>query len=204
MKTFLRGGACRVGERTLFCSPHTTGRSSLVGIFRQSETNINVSTPNLLSTTSTTLRPGTHIFARRGVKAAPSAAKETEMVEEMVEELVNAVDKTNKPGKINGATKSKSTQQYKAKKEEGINGEEAKKKGVKPKPFLQFPAATAFDKLKMPHSIFIDNSFLVHRAYHSVGLVGLKSTKGQPLGAVFGYTRAMLKLFADMKGDYVG
>ena len=136
---------------------------------------------------------------RRGARtAAKGKAKEKDPSEELEESMESIAEEP----KTKKSRKAKPKQEVK----ELVNGNVTpdKKKVKHHKPFPTFPGATAFDKLPQPHSIFIDNSFLVHRAYHSVGLVGLKDTKGTPLGAVFGYTRAMLKLFSDMKADYVG
>lgn len=56
-----------------------------------------------------------------------------------------------------------------------------------------------------PHTLLIDNSCLIYRAYHSMKATNLSNSQGQPTHAVYGYTRSLLKILQDFKdSQYIG
>jgi len=54
----------------------------------------------------------------------------------------------------------------------------------------------------MRRLVLIDGHSLLHRAFHA--LPPLTTPTGEPIGAVYGLTRMLLKLFADLAPTYVG
>ncbi len=53
-----------------------------------------------------------------------------------------------------------------------------------------------------PTIYLIDGTAYVYRAYHAVR--GLRSSRGQPTNAIYGFTRMLIKLMEERKPEYVG
>ena len=51
--------------------------------------------------------------------------------------------------------------------------------------------------------LIIDSHALIHRAYHALQTSNLVSPKGDPMGAVYGFTSVLIKVLKDVKPDYV-
>lgn len=53
----------------------------------------------------------------------------------------------------------------------------------------------------MPKIVFIDAHNYLHRAFHAIP-PSMVTTKGEPVNAVYGFTRMLLKIFREQKPDY--
>ena len=53
----------------------------------------------------------------------------------------------------------------------------------------------------MKKLILLDTHAIIHRAYHA--LPPLTSPKGEVVGAVYGFTSILLRIFRELKPDYI-
>src|SRR3989338_4256708 len=61
--------------------------------------------------------------------------------------------------------------------------------------------ADTFVSTKMKKLILLDTHAIIHRAYHA--LPPLTSPKGEVVGAVYGFTSILLRIFRELKPDYI-
>ena len=50
--------------------------------------------------------------------------------------------------------------------------------------------------------VLVDGSYYIFRAYHAIG--NLKTSKGEPSGAIYGVINSLKKLLNDFDPDYIG